>query len=130
MKFLYEFSFLLPELSEKEKKEFLENIKKKIKEIDGEIEDEFEQKQNFAYPVKKIEKGIFGFISFFADKKKIKKFEESLKYEKNLLRYLIERKKVKKVEKVEKKVEKPKKVKLEKLEEKLEEIVGKKKEKK
>ena len=130
MKFLYEFSFLLPELPEKEKEEFLENIKKKIKEINGKIEDEFKQKQNFAYPVKKIEKGIFGFISFFADKKKIKKFEESLKYEKNLLRYIIERKKAKKVEKVEKKVEKPQKVKFEKLEEKLEEIVGTKKEKK
>jgi len=125
-KYYYELTFLTPNLEEKERKKLMEKIKKKIKDLGGKIREEFIEKKFFAYPVKKHESGFFGVIDFDISPDKIIEIKQFLALEENILRDMIEKRRIFEEEKAPKVTEKPKKkkkVKIEKLEEKLEEIL-------
>ncbi len=86
----YELSFLLdPRLNEVELGEEVSKIEKIIKDCQGEIiEENWPQKIELAYSVKKNNFAYFGFILFDSLPECVKMFPEKVKYEPKILRYL------------------------------------------
>ncbi len=87
----YEISFILDETLNEEKL-FDENQKVKIliSDLGGVFQKEtFPKKRNLAYPIKKQLMGHFANIYFYLMPKNLKDLEKKLKFEKNILRYLI-----------------------------------------
>lgn len=124
----YDFSYLIsPELSEKEVKDFSQEILGFIKKEEGVLYQKKEPiKIKLAYPIKKMEAAYFGTFNFSLDPGKIQLFQEKLKSNKKLLRFLIISQRIPKTklaEKIKKPLRKPKKVELSEIETKLDEIL-------
>jgi ribosomal protein S6 len=133
----YELSFLTTNLPLKDKEKLLNEIEEEIKEMGGNIEEQFSEKKKFAYPVKKQRDGFLGILTLSLDPQKIGKLEKKIASNKNILRAIIERKEtVKRAERrkrerakpekvfgAKKPVIKKKKAKIEELDQKLEEIL-------
>lgn len=133
MKF-YELTFLIsPDLLEEEIKSLLEKINSLIKKEGGVLNEiNLPVKKKLAYPIKKKEEAFLGTLSFYLEPEKLKSFEKELKFEKNILRYLIISKpRIKEVKIQPKRIPKTvqkipvkeKKVELKEIEEKLKEIL-------
>lgn len=133
----YELTFLLsPELNQEEVEEFLKKINSSILGIGEVLGSEKFQKINLSYPIEKKDKAFLTVMEFRAEPAQIEGFRNQLEKEKNILRFLlikkketkerIKRRKIKKEEKPKAgPVRTKKKVELEKIEEKLEEILKK-----
>lgn len=130
----YELSFLTLNLPHEKKNYLMAEIEKNIKKLEGKIEESFIEKKKFAYPVKKQNEGFLGILLLSSSPETINKIKNFLNKNEDILRIMIERKKIKPRKKMiskkpileeKKRKEKPKKekVKIEKLEEKLEEIL-------
>ncbi len=132
----YELSFLTPNLKSEEKEALLSWTEKQIQEMGGTIQETFNEKKKFAYPVKRQKEGFLVIFSFSLEPNNIGKLKRKLQTNKNILREIIEKREV--VEKVKRYKEKPiietkykttktvpkkKKVKIEELDKKLEEIL-------
>jgi ribosomal protein S6 len=108
-----------------------ESLKKTVEEINQFLSKEgkvlFSQtplKKTLAYPIKKEEKAFLGSIEFEAEGEKIKGIEKMLKDKKEVLRYLIvKKKKPKEKLKIEHPTKKQKKVKISEIDQKLKEIL-------
>lgn len=135
-KAFYEIGFLLrPELTELEVSQEVSKIEKILTELEGErIEEELPKLIKLAYPIEKKESAFFGYIIFKMPSKEVALIPERLKFEKNILRYLVikrsreslamrkeEQKKPRR--KVRKEVRREEKIDESKLEKKLEEIL-------
>lgn len=124
----YEVSFLTQNINLEERKDLFKKIEEKLKELGGKIEDKFIEKKVFAYPVKKQEEGFLGHISFFLEPAKIRRFQDFLKTNKEIVREMTERKKkipeVRRERRISpRKPRKKEKVKIEELDKKLGEIL-------
>lgn len=128
----YELSFLIPILDSKKREELLKNIKEEIIKLKGKVEDEFIEKKFFAYPVKGHEEGFLGQVNFSLEKHGLKGFQNYLKTKKEIIRIILEKKRMIKEAPEErrerrkpilKKAVKKEKVKIEELEKKLEEML-------
>lgn len=88
---LYEMAYLLPvSLQLAEVNSYLEGLKSKLKEPDGEIVTEpTPQKRRLAYPIKKQDQAYFGFLRFKTYPEHIKTLNKHFKLDKTLLRYLF-----------------------------------------
>lgn len=116
----YSLSLLLPPEKEEKWKEIIEKVAEEIEKLGGKIEEKFFEKKKFAYPVKKQTHGAFGEILFFLEGRKIKELSEILRYKPEILRTMIEKKKIKKLPKAKKKEEK---IKIEEIEKRFEELI-------
>ena len=84
----YELTVIFP-LTLKEKEKVREELKKEQEKV-AKIEKETDWgEKKLAYPIKKNERGHFYFYELKANPEKIKSFEEWLKLNENILRYLI-----------------------------------------
>jgi len=135
---LYQLDYLVsPEVSEEEAKDFGNKIKSLIEKKGGSIiKIEALIKQVLAYEIKKFNEAFLTSLSFSLEPEKLGSIEEELKTGKNILRYLLFKKKivrikpkrrkpinfVKEVKTLETKPKK--KVELKEIEKKLEEILG------
>lgn len=126
----YQLTFLASgNLSEKERENLIENIKKLFSKKGEVLKIEKAKKINLSYPIKKEKEAFLGTIVFKCLPQDLEGLKNDLAKEKELLRYLLikkqEKERVKGKEKLqEKKVSVPeKKVELKKIEEKLEEIL-------
>lgn len=90
---LYYLTLILkPDLEEKEQKELLDQVKKKMLGEDGKIEKEdMWGVREFAYPIKRQKKGYYTHFEFQSDPKVIKGLDKNLKLEEDILRYLLVR---------------------------------------
>jgi len=124
----YEIAYLIstkidPERTQEVQKEVIGLVR----EHEGRIEEEMPLlKRTLAFPIKKEGEAFLVSLTFWMTPENIKNFKKDIEKKKEILRYLILRKKMPKAVKVEKKkpTRKPEKVEFEKLEEKLEEILG------
>ena len=135
---LYQLDYLVsPEVSEEEAKDFGNKIKSLIEKKGGSIiKIEVLIRQVLAYEIKKFNEAFLASLSFNLEPEKIGSIEEELKTGKNILRYLLFKKKIvrikpkrRKITKIVKEIKtletKPKKkVELKEIEKKLEEILG------
>ena len=125
----YEIAYLI---SSKVNKEELKEIQKRIilaiRKYGGILDEENPAlKRTLAYEIKKEREAFLVSLTFFLEPEKLKDLKKEVEKEKEILRYLLFKRKRPKERKVKvKKVEKPKKIELEKIEEKLEEILGEK----
>ena len=84
----YELTVIFP-LTLKEKEKAREELKKEQEKV-AKIEKETDWgEKKLAYPIKKNERGHFYFYELKTNPEKIKAFEEWLKLNENILRYLI-----------------------------------------
>ncbi|MBC7074188.1 30S ribosomal protein S6 [Candidatus Parcubacteria bacterium] len=130
----YELAYLI---SSKLNQTEIEDLQKKVISIlrkEGGVLDEENPtlKRTLAYPIKKETEAFLVSLTFFLDPQKVTSVKKEIEKEGAILRYLIFQKKAPKETKSKlvlpkEKITKPKKVELEKLEEKLEEILGEKK---
>ena len=90
---LYELSFWIKLNADTEKE--LEKIINLIQKNEGEIVyKDIPQKKEMAYPINKEKVGYFSYIVFKAPKDKIERIKKDLLFFKNLLRYLIIKRKI------------------------------------
>lgn len=90
---LYELSFWIKLNADTEKE--LEKIINLIQKNDGEvIYKEIPQKREMAYPINKEKIGYFSYIVFRLPKEKTENIKKDLLFFKNLLRYLIVKRKI------------------------------------
>ena len=83
---------LKPSLEEKERKELLDSITKKILGEDGKIEKEdLWANRDLAYPIKKQTKGYYAHFQITADPKNAKGLDKALNLEEDILRFLLVR---------------------------------------
>jgi len=123
----YEIAYLIsPEIEPEKIKEIQKEVISLLRKQEGEIEEETPPlKRTLAYPIKKQKEAFLVSLTFWMEPSKIKNFKKDIEKIKEILRYLIVKKKApKKILEIKKPAKKPKKVELEKLEEKLEEILG------
>lgn len=88
----YELAYLLnPNLKEEEILQWKENLKNIIvSELGGEFKKEINvKKRKLAYLIKKQSFAYFGSIYFLLSPNKVELFEEKIKTDKNILRYLL-----------------------------------------
>lgn len=90
----YELTLVIdPDLGSDKQKDFLQKIKKTLEELKGKVNKTKEWgKRILAYPIKKKEMGYYFLWEINFDPTGLKKLEEKLKLEENLLRYLIVKK--------------------------------------
>ncbi len=130
----YQIIFILsPDLSEKNIDDFNQEFKKIISQLEGTVtKHNAPERKKLAYPIKKFEFGYYFMVSFLLDSQKIEELGDKLKYNKSILRYMInftekppEPKKRRLIQKpvIEKSGKKEKK-KLEDIDKKLDEILG------
>jgi len=128
---LYELTYLIsPELNEEELKDFSQKVDSLISKTSKIVKSEGPKRINLAYPIQKKEGGFLTTCEFNGEPQEIESLKKELAKEKNILRFLLMKKKgVERVRKPKKiKKEKPapkKKVELKEIEEKLEEILEK-----
>ncbi len=125
----YELSYLIsPDITPEKLKEIQKNMILAIREEGGILEEENPAlKRTLAYEIKGKREAFLVSLTFFLEPSKVDNLKKKIEKEKDILRYLIFKRKMPKEKKVEiKKVKKPKKVELEKIEETLEEILGEK----
>jgi len=132
----YQITFILSsDLDQKKIDDFNQEFEKIIvKQLEGKIiiKHSAPERKKLAYPIKKFEFGYYLTVSFLLDPQKTQELGDKLKYNKNILRYMInfveespEPKKKRFVQKpVIEKLEKKKKKKLEDIDKKLDEILG------
>jgi len=87
----YELTLVVPpQLRAEKQKEQLEKIKKIISSLKGEVKrtEEWGKKQ-LAYPIKKSEMGYYFFWEIQLPEKSLGEFNQKLRIEEGLLRYLI-----------------------------------------
>jgi len=126
----YELTYLIsPDLTEKEAQVFSEEINSFLQEKGG-ILDENKKiiKKNLGYPIQKQKTAFLKTLTFYFNPVKLPDLKKKLEEEKNILRFLLMKKKLpEKVQKPEMKLpslkEKPKKVEIKDIEKKLEEIL-------
>lgn len=83
---------LRPDLEEKECKELLDSLTKKIIGEEGKIQkQDLWGMRDLAYPIKKQTKGFFVHYELETDPKIAKTIDKNLKVEENILRYLLVR---------------------------------------
>jgi len=126
---LYELSLIInPELKEEEVNEISQKIISFIQEKGGILDNLREIKLiNLAYPIQKKEQGFFSSFTFYFKPEESNSLDKELKKNKNILRYLLVKKKpvmLRKSVRSEKKGTK-KKVDLKQIDKKLEEILEK-----
>lgn len=81
---------LKPSLEEKDRKDLLDSISKKIVGSEGEVEKEnLWGVRSLAYPIKKNTSGYFAHFEIEADPKNMKGLDKSLELEEDILRYLL-----------------------------------------
>lgn len=73
-------------LDEKERKELLDSISKKINKV--EKEDSWGMR-SLAYPIKHQEKGFYAHLEFKADPKEISSLDKMIKLNEDIIRYLL-----------------------------------------
>ena len=125
----YELTYIIsPESNETEIEEITKKISSFIEEKEGKIAKSNKPiKIKLRYPIRKKEEGFLATLSFYCQPEKLRDFEEKLKKESSILRYLILSKKpikkieIPKIKKVE--IKKEKKAKLEEIDKKLDEIL-------
>jgi ribosomal protein S6 len=125
----YELTYLIsPEVEKTKLKEIQEKILLAIRKYGGILDEENPAlKRTLAYEIKKKKEAFLVSLTFFLNSEKLDDFKKEIEKEKEILRYLLFKKKAPKEKRIKvKKIEKPKKVELEKIEEKLEEILGEK----
>ncbi len=135
---LYQLDYLVsPEASEEKVKDFGNKIKSLIEEKGGSIiKTEILIRQVLAYEIKKFNEAFLASLSFNLEPEKIGSIEEELKTEKNILRYLLFKKKIVRIKPKRRKtisfikdvkaleIKPKRKVELKEIEKKLEEILG------
>ena len=131
----YQLTYLIsPELNSTEVEEFLKKIEDLVSKFGKILKSEKPERIKLSYPVQKKRESFLSFLEFEGEAGKIDNLKKELEKEKNILRYLLIKKK-----KTEQKIRKPKeikiktegreqpkeekKVELEKIEEKLKELV-------
>lgn len=83
---------LKADLEDKERKEFLDSLMKKITGEAGKVKKEdLWGIRDLAYPIKKQTKGFFAHFELETDPKIAKTIDKNLKVEENILRYLLVR---------------------------------------
>lgn len=83
---------LKADLEDKERKEFLDSLIKRIVGEDGKIQKkDLWGVRDLAYPIKKQTKGFFAHFELETDPKIAKTIDKNLKVEENVLRYLLVR---------------------------------------
>jgi len=87
----YELALVVsPELTAEKQKEKLEKIKKIIASLKGEVKKTEEWgKRQLAYPIRKSEMGYYFLWEIQLPEKSLEEFNQKLKIEEGLLRYLI-----------------------------------------
>lgn len=129
---MYELSFIArATLSEDDLANLIEQTKKIIVDLEGEIAHGFANKKVYlAYPIKKQSQAMLCGFDFNLDKEKINVLESQIKKNENILRHLLFAKKIPKEKpitakrpKVKIKTKPKAKVKIEELDKKLEEIL-------
>lgn len=84
---------LKSDLEEKERKELLTSVTKRLLGEDGKIEKEdLWGSKDLAYPIKKQSKGYYAHYEITADPKSAKDLDKQLRLEEDILRYLLVRK--------------------------------------
>lgn len=126
---LYELTYLIsPELKEQELKDFSQKVDSLISKNGKILKSESPKKINLAYPIQKRGGAFLASFEFHSEPEKIESLKKELEKEKEILRFLLIKKKgIEKIKKPEKiKEEKPipeKKVELKEIEEKLKELI-------
>ena len=83
---------LKPDLEEKERKELLDDVKKKMAGDSGKLsKEDIWGARDLAYPINKQTKGFYAHFEFETEPKLIKALDKNLKIEENILRYLLVR---------------------------------------
>jgi small subunit ribosomal protein S6 len=133
---LYQLDYLIsPEISEQDAQTLGEKIKSLIEKDQGSIvKAELLSNRVLAYEVKNFTEAFLAGLSFNLEPEKLEEFKKALESEKNILRYMVFKKKLlkdkprrKKTIKISKEIKilKPKqKVELKEIEKKLDEILG------
>ena len=81
---------LKPNLEEKERKELLDSMTKKLLGSDGKVvKEDLWGNRDLAYTIKKQTKGYYAHFEITADPKNAKGLDKSLKVEEDVLRYLL-----------------------------------------
>jgi len=113
---LYQLTFLiLSELTQEEGEIFFEKIETLIKEEGEILAKESLEKIKLAYPIEKKNEAFLASLDFEAQEDKIENLKRKIKEEKNILRYLLIKKKKEVVDKGKREIKKLKKPKMEKL---------------
>jgi len=130
---IYELTFLMPPLVEKEKNEVLQKILEEIKRRGGDLKEESVEKRSFVYPVKKNENGFISTIIFSISKNSLHNINDFIRKEERVLRSVIIKREIFEKEKRAKRHKRPtiktkptpkrEKVKLEDMDKRLEEIL-------
>ncbi|MCL5784587.1 MAG: 30S ribosomal protein S6 [Patescibacteria group bacterium] len=82
-----------PDLEEKDRKDLLDSLVKKLVGEDGKVEKEdLWGARSLAYPIKRQTSGYYAHYEVQADPKNAKILDKSLKMEEDILRYLLVRK--------------------------------------
>ncbi|MFH1565677.1 MAG: 30S ribosomal protein S6 [bacterium] len=87
----YEIMLILKkESSFAEKEVFVKEFSELLKPLEGKVgKEDFWGLRRFAYPIKKLEEGVYTVIEFKCVPDKIKEVDRKLKLEKGIIRYLI-----------------------------------------
>jgi len=135
---LYQLDYLVsPDVSEEKAKDFGNKIKSLIEEKGGSIiKTEILIRQVLAYEIKKFNEAFLASLSFNLEPEKLGSVEKELKTGKNILRYLLFKKKIIRIKPKRRKaisfikevktleIKPKRKVELKEIEKKLEEILG------
>lgn len=127
---LYELNYLLkPELTKEERASVQEKIKSFIQQEKSSLIHSIPpSKRELAYPIKKKKEAFLATLIFKLNPKDLSKIKKKIKSEKEIIRYLVFKKKeeLKKEKKVspKKEIKQKPKVELKEIEKKLEEILG------
>jgi small subunit ribosomal protein S6 len=97
---IYEIGFWVRITADLEKE--IEKVINLIEKFNGEIvEKGVFKKRNLAYPIDKETIGYFGYLLFSIDPKNISEIKKELKFYKNILRFIIVKRRVKIEEKIQ-----------------------------
>jgi small subunit ribosomal protein S6 len=92
------------DLSEKDQKNFIDNLKKEIETLKGKVEKVVDWgKKEFSYPVKKQKLGFYHILELSLPEELPSKLDAKLRIDEVLLRYLLVRRDIKKAPKERKK---------------------------
>jgi small subunit ribosomal protein S6 len=101
---IYEIGFWVRITADLEKE--IEKVINLIEKFNGEIvEKGVFKKRNLAYPIDKETIGYFGYLLFSIDPKNISEIKKELKFYKNILRFIIVKRKINIEKKAEEKVQ-------------------------
>lgn len=99
----YEMLFIIPNnFTEEEAKKIIEDTKKTIEEVDGELtHQEYWGKKKLAYEIKKFNHGYYSLFEFDLDGDKIAQLDRNFKLSKEILRHQIIKIKKRSLEEIE-----------------------------